>query len=256
MSVKTEFKRKNSDLVFRTATPEDLEDIQAITQKTFGDHEFVFSIENLEDWYNHNEDMCYVVKDVKKDINTAVAILLPVTGKLYDRLRKGEVGDMCHFDKNEVRSSLDSQHYYVELLCINPEIDKSQALLSGAVLAGGISRIIYENGGVRSAATGSATEGLNMLEKIGYKPLAVYKEEYPIFDIRATPQIARLLSRAAGFEKLLKRNKRKRTSSFITDSSVPTGYEKSLGLNDFILDSTTNPELTGRAARSRTNPKA
>ena len=195
---------------FKQAMPEDLDAMAEIELENFAGTDLLVTRDDMQEWYDHNSDMFYVIKD-KNDVAVAFGIVLPVTAEGYEKFRRGEAADMQMLEKEDVKKTMRAEHFFVEDVCVTKSLSLMRIKVVGAMLLGGLANVVYNNGGVRTASTPVTDDGM-IVESIGYKPLAVCThngEDYTIYDIPVTHEVCNKPSVMAGAGELPKKRSRK-----------------------------------------------
>lgn len=120
---------------------EEIIEIAKIEEHFFSDYAKKLTPEILLDWYNHNSDMFYVVKDNEGNVK-GFTILTPVTEDLYEKIRSGETVELVDFNKEEVPRTLDTDFFFISDVCVLGDNPNGRSF-STASLAGNIAEIFY-----------------------------------------------------------------------------------------------------------------
>lgn len=167
---------------FDLARKEDLVRIAEIEDEFFPNYERKFTLEFLEEWFDHNPNMIYVVRDVK-GIVQAFSVLVPVEKGLYERLLSGEVSDFFEFRKTEVPKDLSSPYYYLADICISKNVKGYLRIASKLMI--GSAKVLYAQA-ERITTSPITDDGFKMCKHLGFKEVAVQTyngEQFPIYEL-------------------------------------------------------------------------
>jgi hypothetical protein len=184
---------------FCLAKREDIPAMVEIEQEFFGDYEKAFDEVFFTEWFMHNPDMFYVIKDGEKTI-LGFVILTPVTEKLYNQLLSGEVFDFFDFPSSEVTKTMDSDYYYVSDICITKrqEINYLKAVTN---IVGGMMKVLSEK--AKYITTCPVTpSGAKLCKTIGMRKVAEVDsngKKYTICALESSPE------KIARFQRLMDR---------------------------------------------------
>lgn len=133
--------RNDLPIFSKVEDEKDIIEMAKIEEHFFSDYAKKLTPEILLDWYNHNSDMFYVVKDNEGNVK-GFTILTPVTEDLYGKIRSGETVELVDFNKEDVTRTLDTDFFFISDICVvgdNP-IERS---FSAAILAANIAEILF-----------------------------------------------------------------------------------------------------------------
>ena len=159
----------NDGLVFTKANFEDLKQIADIENEYFENYEKKFDLNFLQRWYEHNQEMFYVVKNKDAEV-LAFSILVPVKESLHKMLLNGEVSEFFDFDKSDVYENFDMKYVYLADICVG----KSGGLRATVKLMTGVAKLIYDNS--KYVTTTPVTKaGLKISKRIGFQKISEQK---------------------------------------------------------------------------------
>jgi len=149
--------------IYREAKEEDISQLIKIENEFFNSS-IAFTEDFLKKWYNHNKKMFYVVTNDKEEI-LGFTILVPITDKLYNKLKTGQSKDMADFKEEEVLQTIQSEYYYVADIA-----SSNKALRASLILFKGITEFLGSNAHW-VLTTPITKEGFAVCKSFGFKPL-------------------------------------------------------------------------------------
>lgn len=187
----------NTNIRFCRATREDIPGMVRIEEEFFSDYEKAFDQKFFDQWFEHNADMFFVIKNVEEDV-LGFVVLTPITEALHNRLIKGEVFDFFDFSKSEVIKTMDSDYYYISDICIS----RSRAgnyMKAFINIAGGMIGILAEKAKYVTACP-VTTAGARLCRTVGMKKVAESESNgarYSVCLLKVTPEIIGRFQRIA-----------------------------------------------------------
>lgn len=185
------------DYNFKNATWSDLKEISKIEQEFFGGYSKAFNEEFIKSWYKHNPNMFFVVKNGQDKV-VAFSILTPISEKLYDKLVKGEVGDLYDFNKSEVPRTMDSNYYYISDICITKEATKSRNVIFALLFGGSINFLLDKANYIMTLPV--TKEGARLCKKLGFVEVSESlcdNKKYPICELQTNNENIKKFTRFA-----------------------------------------------------------
>ncbi len=194
----------NTEIRFCQATRDDIPGMVKIEEEFFSDYEKAFDQPFFDQWFAHNADMFYVIKNIENDV-LGFVVLTPITEKLHNRLIEGEIFDFFDFPKTEVIKTMDSDYYYVSDICITKS--KAGKYMKAVInIAGGMIGILAEKAKYVTACPVTAA-GARLCRTFGMKKVAEAEsngEKYTVCLLKVTPdaiaRFRRFTNRANGTE--------------------------------------------------------
>ncbi len=174
---------------FCPAQKEDIPGMVEIEQEFFGDYEKSFDNAFFTQWYAHNPDMFFVIKDAENAV-LGFVILTPITEQLHNKLIRGEVFDFFDFAETEVLKTMTSDYYYVSDICITKrkQINYLKAVTN---VVGGMMAILAEKA-KHVTACPVTSAGAKLCRTIGMKKVAEANSDgkkYTICALESSPEI-------------------------------------------------------------------
>lgn len=164
--------------VFTNASYDDLEQMADIEKKYFSDYERAFDYNFFAEWYTHNPEMFYVVKNEVEGV-IAFTVVVPVDETLHNMLLKGEVSDLFDFSKENVCKEMNSDFFYVADICVN----NTKNVLVAARMLIEVCKILYSK--AKYVTTSPISKyGLKMCQHLGFEEVAKQNyngHEYPVY---------------------------------------------------------------------------
>ena len=192
----------STDIRFCRATREDIPGMVKIEEEFFSNYEKAFDQKFFDQWFEHNANMFFVIKNVEEDV-LGFVVLTPITETLHNRLIKGEVFDFFDFSKSEVIRTMDSDYYYVSDICVSRS--RAGNYMKAVInIAGGMIGILAEKAKYVTACP-VTTAGARLCRTVGMKKVAESESNgvrYSVCLLEMTPEI---ISR---FQRIEKRTNR------------------------------------------------
>lgn len=184
----------HGEITFSLANEFELSSILQIEWSDFPRYGHVFSVQSLQNWFNHNPKMFWVVKDSRNWV-LGYASLVPITKKLFNDICQGKYSSLNEFPENQVLKSTRSDYYHIEVIAMVPSRTSSRA---GRYLINSVSNLLIDR---KYITTSPITDiGLRLCKFFDFEFVAnevVEGNTYPIFKVEVNK--TKLLSKLNRF---------------------------------------------------------
>jgi len=172
----------HGQLSFDVARKEELSSILQIEWSDFPGYGHILSVASIRDWYEHNPNMFYVVRDAKNWV-MAYACVVPITERLFDEICAGKCSALTAFSKEDVLKSGATPFYHVEVIASVPTKSSSRV---GRNLIREVGGILQQK--ARSVSASPVTDiGIRLCQYFGFRQVAEEKVCQPSGETRVYP---------------------------------------------------------------------
>ncbi len=105
----------HGELKYEKLKKNELSSVLQIEWLMFAGYGHVFSVDNIRQWYKHNPDMFYVVKD-KHNWILGYAVIVPVSKQLYKKICSGLYSSLIDFPARGVIRKNKSEYCHIEVI--------------------------------------------------------------------------------------------------------------------------------------------
>jgi len=185
----------NDNLSFLPAKQDELSSILQIEWSNFSGYGYIFTVQTIKHWYEHNSNMFYVVKNLESNRVLGFATFVPITESLYCRICNGELSSLTMFPNPDVGVSNDSLYYHLEVIAVVPS---KTATRIGRFLVKSVGEKLLE---VAKHVTASPVSeiGVRLCEHFGFEHVAdesIGNMSYPIYSLNVDQEkIQRVLEK-------------------------------------------------------------
>lgn len=171
-------------LTFGKAREEELSSILQIEWSDFPEYGHIFSVASIREWYGHNPDMFYVLRDTKSWV-MAYACVVPVTEKLHQSICEGKYTALTDFPKEEVLRSGNTPFYHLEVVASVPIKSSSRV---GKILIKEVGSLLI-NAAKHITASPVTDIGVRLCNHFNFKIVSyehvnqtdTHSKKYPVF---------------------------------------------------------------------------
>lgn len=172
----------HGELRFEKLEKQELSSILQIEWLMFAGYGHVFSVDNIKQWYKHNPDMFYVVKD-KHNWILGYVVIVPISKQLYERICSGVYSSLIDFPARGVIRKEKSEYYHIEVIAT---IYGKRSTRAGSFLIKRLGETLLELEVKHITASPIKDIGFGLCKYFGFEHSAdeVYEgETYPIYKL-------------------------------------------------------------------------
>ena len=181
-------------LEFVNASEDELSSILQIEWGNFSGYGHIFSVDDLRNWFKHNPEIFWVVRDSRKWI-LGYAVLVPISRRLFELIKSGRYSALIEFPFSEVLRRNISDYYHVEVIAGLPSKTISRA---GTFLIKSVGQFLIKN--AKYVLASPITDiGIKLCKYFNFVHIADElwnKISYPIYYLEVFPsQLTKKLER-------------------------------------------------------------